>query len=103
MADIEREPASAEARPPGDRDAAGHPHDTPTPTGTATRIILYRQPGHEVELRIDADAGGVVLTRREMRRDDPLDLPHAVQLQVPTAAIDDVIRALAKLAGRRDR
>jgi len=86
------------ADPPRD-----YQHQQPAASFAPTRIVIYRRPGHEIELRVEADARGVVLTRRELRRDDPLDLPRVVQLEVPAASVGALSRALqaaARAAGR---
>jgi hypothetical protein len=76
---------------------------SPTPAPIA-RIPLRREPGLEVELRIDADERGIVLTHKEMRRHNLMDLPGVSMLVIPAASIADVIRALeAALAAAEGR
>lgn len=58
------------------------------------RIIIERSPTRTIELLVAADEHGVILTRKEMHRDNPLDLPHAIQLRVPLERVGDLIRAL---------
>jgi hypothetical protein len=69
----------------------------------SARIPLRREAGVQVELLVAVDERGVILTRREMRPDNPLDFPTTVQMVLPLAAIGDVIRALSAACTARDR
>jgi hypothetical protein len=58
------------------------------------RIVFSRDHTATVELRITADDTFATLTCRTLRRDDPLDLPHAVVLQIPIGKLSQVIAGL---------
>ena len=65
------------------------------------RLVLERTATTTTELQIFVDASVAVLTKRTLRREDPLDLPATVQLSIPVAAVPALVAALeaARAAG----
>lgn len=101
---MEAAPGAGKPQSAAGIEASVTPPSTPTPTSPASmRIVLERTPAVTVELLIAADARRVVLTRRELHRDDRLDLPTVTTMVVPIAAIPELVAALqaarARLAG----
>jgi hypothetical protein len=58
------------------------------------RVVLERTAAATTELQIGVDGARAVLTKRTLRRNDPLDLPAVVQITVPVNKLEDIIRAL---------